>query len=228
MNLINLSKARDTSWKVIAAIFIVVIIVFVLIGLIGALVKFIMDKQSRAVDKDMSKLVVSRTIDNPKEFKRVANIKSQIRFLKASSVPLSILLAALLTWLIYHLIYINSDLHPWNESIFNYETGILSLFYIPDLSTIKYTPPFGFDNSEFKWLYEAKPFTDEKITNYVIFILLLVGVIYYLVCVQAYAARKRRINKLSKSIYSQNLETMDLEKFYNSGMKLKSDETNKE
>lgn len=221
MNMI-LNKFWDTSWKVLVVVFLVVIILFVLIGLIGALVKFIMDKQAKAVDKDMSKLVISRTIDNPKEFKKIANAKSQKRFLKASIAPIIILFITLIIRLIYHLIY-----GRWDENIFGREDGILSLLYLLDWSSVKYSPPFGFNFSEFVW-DPPTPFKDERITNYVIFITLVTGTIYYLVCTQAYASRKIRINKLSKSIYSQDLDKMDLEKFYNSGMKLKKDSSEEE
>ena len=43
---------KDVSWKVILVIFLVVIIFFVLIGLIGKLIEIIMTKQGKAVEKD--------------------------------------------------------------------------------------------------------------------------------------------------------------------------------
>lgn len=210
------------NWrKILLVIFFIIIFVFVIIGLIGALVRFIMKKQAKAVDKDMSKMVVSRLIDNPKDFKEIANIKSMDRFFKASPLPICLLLGALILYLIYGFTF-----QRWTDSLLSRETGIGSLLYLLDFSSIEYVPPLGINWDKIVWL-EPAPFSDERIFNYFIFLLTFIGGIIYLIDVQAYVARKYRINKLSKEIYSVDLGKMDLSSFYNNSIKNVDDKNEK-
>ncbi len=210
----------ENWWKILLIIFFIVIFVFVLIGLIGALIRFIMRKQAKAVDKDMGKLIVSRLIDNPKDYKEIANIKSMDRFFKASALPLSLLFVALILYLIYGFTF-----SRWSDSLLSKETGIGSLFYLLDFSSIKYIPPLALDWEKIVW-FAPSPFTDERIFNYFIFAFTFSGGIIYLIDVQAYVARKYRINKTAKEIFSANLDKIDLGTFYNGQMK-NVDENNK-
>ncbi len=210
----------ENWWKILLIIFFIVIFVFVIIGLIGALIRFIMKKQAKAVDKDMGKLIVSRLVDNAKDYKEIANIKSMDRFFKASALPLSLLLVALILYLIYGFCF-----SRWTDSLLSRETGIGSLFYLLDFSSIKYIPPLALDWEKIVWFTPA-PFKDERIFNYFIFLFTFSGGIIYLIDVQAYVARKYRINKTAKEIYSANLDKIDLSTFYNGQMK-NVDENNK-
>ena len=206
-----LNKFFDVSWKVLLVIFFIVVIVFILFGLIGMLIRCILKVQSKAVDKDMAYLVTSRVCDNSKDFNKYAHIKSMDRFFKASLFPFIFFFLTLILYLIYHLVFKE---HPWFESIFNRETGISSLFYSFDFSKVEYVPPLGFDFDKVI-VTPPTPFNNERIFNYFIFFFLLIGLIWYLVNVMAYIARSYRISKMSKKIYSANLDKMDLSSFYN-------------
>ncbi len=219
MNVLANNKYLEVSWKVILVIFLIVIIFFILIGLIGKLIEIIMTKQAKAVDHDMANLVMSKVIDNKKEFKKIALYKSRVRFLKASIYPLIILFIAFLIWFIY-----GCTINNFHQSIFDRETGIRSLFYELDFSSIEYYPPFGIAWDKLVWI-KPTPFNDARITNYFIFLFLITGIIWYLVDTQAYVARLYRINKLSKTIYSMNLDNVDLQTFYSN--KIKNVEDNK-
>ncbi len=213
MNVLASNKFLDVSWKVILVIFLVVIAFFILFGLIGRLIEIIMQKQGKGVDHDMGNLVLSKVVDNKKDFKKIATYKSRKRFLKASITPLIILLIAFLIWIVYA-----CAINNFSQSIFNRETGIMSLFYELDFSSIEYYPPFGIAWDKLVWI-KPTPFTDARITNYFIFLFLITGVIWYLVVTQAYVARMFRINKLSKTIYSMNLDNVDLQTFYSNKIK---------
>lgn len=206
-----LNKFFDVSWKVLLVIFFIVVIVFILFGLIGMLIRYILKVQSKAVDKDMAYLVTSRVCDNSKDFKKFAHIKSMDRFFKASLYPFIFFLITLILYLVYHLAF---NEHPWFESIFNRETGISSLFYSFDFSKVEYVPPLGF-NFDKVIVTPPTPFNDERIFNYFIFLFLVIGLVWYLINVMAYIARSYRISKMSKKIYSANLDKMDLSSFYN-------------
>ena len=203
LNSLYLNKFFDVSWKVLLVIFFIVVIVFILFGLIGMLIRYILKVKSKAVDKDMAYLVTSRVCDNSKDFKKYAHIKSMDRFFKASLYPFIFFFITLILYLVYHLVFKE---HPWFESIYDRETGIASLFYIFDFSNVSYVPLI---------IIEPSPFTDERIFNYFIFFFLVIGLVWYLINVMAYIARSYRISKMSKKIYSANLDKMDLSSFYN-------------
>lgn len=211
MSYIILDSVNKNNWiKIILVIIAILIFVFVLIGLIGALIKKIFIYQGKQVDKDMGKLVTSRVCDNPKDFKKFAQIKSMKRFFKVSQFPIILLFLALITYIIYGSIY-----HSWNESLLNRESGIASLFYTFDFK------PFFEKWPNIEWdaiiVYQPTPFKDQRIFNYFIALFTFSGTIIYLIDVAAYIARKYRINKMSKKIYSANLDNMDLSSFYNVG-----------
>ena len=161
LNSLYLNKFFDVSWKVLLVIFFIVVIVFILFGLIGMLIRYILKVQSKAVDKDMAYLVTSRVCDNSKDFKKYAHIKSMDRFFKASLYPFIFFFITLILYLVYHLVFKE---HPWLESIYDRETGIASLFYIFDFSNVTYVPPLGFDFGKLI-IIEPSPFTDERIFN---------------------------------------------------------------
>ena len=213
VNFLILNKAWDVTWKTLLIIFLIAIILIVLIGLLGNLIRFIMRYQAKAVDKDMSKYLVSRVIDNPKEFKEIAYKKSNDRFFKIFWLPFSLGMISLFLWIGYH-----ASFGRWDESIFNRETGIASLFYGLDFSSIEFLPPLGFNWDEWVWI-EPNVFNDERIFNYFIFLFALLSISIYLIIVQAYVARNYKIRKLSKSLFSANLDKMDLNNFYNQDKK---------
>ncbi len=213
MIFVDFNKFFNATWKVILVIALVVVAFFVIFGLIGRLIQIIMEKQGKGVDHDMANLVISKLVDNKKDFKSIATYKSKKRFFKATIPAFIFLLISLILYLIHGFITNN-----FLESIFDNETGVASLFYKLDWSSFKYYPPLGVDWNNLVWI-KPNVFTDLRIFNYFIFLFLLIGVIYYLVCVQAYIARLFRINKLSKTIYSVNLDKIDLQSFYDSKIK---------
>ena len=215
---VDFNKFFNATWKVILVIALIIVAFFVIFGLIGRLIQITMEKQGMGVDHDMANLVISKLVDNKKDFKSIAKYKSRKRFFKASIAPFILLLISLILYLIHGFLINN-----FTESIFDSETGIGSLFYKLDWSSVNYYPPFGIDWNKLIWI---KPvvFQDLRIFNYFIFLFLFIGVVYYLVCVQAYIARSFRINKLSKTIYSVNLDKVDLQSFYDS--KIKNVESN--
>ena len=210
MNLIYfaLSQKTEDLVKAILVIFLIVILVFAIFGFIGNLIEKTMKAQSKKVDVYMTNVVISRICDKPKDFVRIAKEKNRICFFKASIAPIILMLISLIIWVSYHIINGN-----WSESIFDTATGIGTLFYTFDFSKVQYVPPLGFAGITISNYPHF--LTNESITNYIIFVFLIVGYVWYLVNIQAYFSRLYRINQLRKSIYSKDLSTIDITHFYN-------------
>lgn len=220
LNILANSGFLNVSWKTILVIFIILVSLFAFIGLIGLGIKKLMNYYGRGVDNIMSKLVVSRAINNPKDFKKIAFTKSYEKFYKASIAPTLLIITSLGIYTIYHLID-----GSWSESIFDIETGIGTLFHVFDWSTLVYFPPLGFDFENLVMLNEPRFLTGPEMTNYFIFLFGFVGVIYYLFVTLAKVSRDLRIMKLAKTMFRKDLDNVDLNSFYNTNLKMpKSDE----
>ena len=138
--LFNANKFLDSTWKVVLALIFVIIVFFAIFGLIGRLIEMTFKHQGKKIDKFMSPLIVAGLVDDDKSFVKIASKKSKAYFFKTSIIPLFLILAGILTWVIYHSIDGN-----WGESIFNDSTGIGTLFWTWNYDNAKYYPPLGFD-----------------------------------------------------------------------------------
>lgn len=209
INLILLVSEKTQTWLKAVLIFLLVfILVFALLGFIGNLIEKIMKFQGRKVDRYMTNLVLSRLIDKPKDFVRIAKLKNKICFFKASITPIIFALLSFIIWVSYH-----SSIGNWSESILDSKTGILSLFYTFDFSNVKFVPPLGFDGITITNIPHF--ITGPAMTNYFIFAFGFAALVWYLVNVQAYVSRLYRIKILKKTIYSKDLSTLDITHFYN-------------
>lgn len=206
--IVLLSDKTKDFIKVILVIFLVVILLFALLGFIGNLIEKTMKHQAKKVDVYMTNVVISRVCDKPEDFVRIAKLKNKICFYRASIAPIIFGIIAVVIWVTYHLLTQN-----WGESIFDTKTGILSLFYVFDFSNITYVPPLGFAGIEISNYPHL--LTDATMTNYFIFLFGAIAVIWYIINVQAYVARHHRIGQLKKTIYSKDLSTIDITHFYN-------------
>ena len=217
--LFNANKFLDATWKVVLALIFVIIAFFALFGLIGQLFEVIFKHQSKKIDKFVSPLIIAGLIDEEQEFAKIAHKKSKTYFFKSSIIPLTLIFLGLIIWLIYHGVSGN-----WNESIFNDKTGIGTLFFTWDYSNAKYYPPLGFDGI----VLQNKPhfLTNASCINYFIFLFIFIGLIWYLFNVQAYIARYLRIKKLQDSIFSQNLDNIDLANIFSGEFSNKPNQNN--
>jgi|SRR5574344_143506 hypothetical protein len=206
--IVLMSEKSKNVMKAVLIIFLIVILLFALFGFLGTLIEKTMKAQGKKVDRYMTNVVISRVCDKPKDFSRIAKLKNKICFFRASITPIILALVALITWLIYHTIVGN-----WSESIFDTTTGVGTLFYTFDFSQMVYYPPLGFSNI----ITTNTPhfLTNACMTNYFIFLFAGTSVVWYLINVQAYFARLKRIHDLKKSIYSKDLSTIDITHFYN-------------
>lgn len=196
------------TWKTIVALLFIIVAFFAIFGLIGKAIELIMHRQARKVDKFMSPLIISGLIDDDKVFKETAFKKVRIYFFKSSIIPVFLMIASLLMYVIYHSIDGN-----WSESIFDDVTGIGTLFYTWDFSEAEYYFPLGFGGVK---LQNVPHFlTTVQCINYFIFLFGFIGIVWYLFNVQGYIAQSYRIKKLADKMFSQDLDKVDLSTLFN-------------
>lgn len=216
MNYVLLLAAADATqkiqtWlKVILVIFLVFVLAFALLGLLGVLIEKVMIRQGMKIDSLMSNLVFSKVCDNPKKFKKLANEKNRRYFFKTSFIPLLLMGLGVALYFIYHAAF---HIEGY-QSIFNTETGVASLLYLFKFEALQSGE--GFLSLGFKIVTTNYPhFVEFPATfNYFIFLFFFSGFIWYLVNIQAYVSRKYRIHYLANKMFTKDLSTIDLSHFY--------------
>ena len=202
-----LIKLSESDKRILIAILLLVVLVFVVAGFIGSIIYRIMKWQGKKIDTMCRDVVITRTITDAKHFKKYAAKKNNRAFFKESRIPLLILVVAGLTYLISCLV-----LKTWPYDIFDYQkTGFTTLFYIWDFSDC-YQEFFGVRLLS-KWptnTINTPHFSVEALGSYIFVVTFLVGIIWYLLTIQRFIARILRINRLADSIYSKSLENYNM------------------
>lgn len=100
-NLLLSLKLSETDKRLLIAVFLLLILVFLIFGLLYDSIKAIMDKQGKRVDSMMNLIVGSGLIVSRKQFKKIAHHKSDVYFYKVTRVYVIILAIAGLLHLTY-------------------------------------------------------------------------------------------------------------------------------
>ena len=210
-----LVKLTENEKRLIIALLIAVILVFVLIGFLGILVKKIMLSQAHRADTFMYDLVITKTVENPHHFRQVANKKNHRLLFKQSWLPFLILLISIAFLLTYMSISSN-----WDLNVFDYYgtngtngEGFATLFFIFDFPNAPRADFFGIIIiSDWPPILSSPYLSLNAWPSYVFVPLFLTGGVWYLVCVQAFIARTYRILVQSKKVFEKRLDNYDATK----------------
>ena len=202
MLLIQLS---ETDKRVLFALLIIFILLVVIIAYIGYLINVVMKRQGKRIEQYVSDVVFTRVITDPKHFKQYARKKNWQIFYKKSKWPILLVAAAFILLLVYE-IFNNFAYNPFSS-----ENGFGTLLFSWDFADPELYQTFFGIKLISKWpaLSNTPHFVAEAWCGYIFVPLFLIGVIWYLGCVQALIARYLHISKLSESIFSKNLENFN-------------------
>lgn len=190
--------------RILFALLLVFVLVFILIGFIGKLIQVIMRRQGERIDDQINVAVRLNVIKNKKHFISYADKKNWRIFFMKSWVPILIILAGVLTLIIHNAISGN-----WSYDVWDYQTtGIGTWFFIWDFTDPSaWTTVFGIPVlSSWPPLISMPHWSWEAWASYIFIICVFFGGGWYLFNVQAVIARFIRIRKLAKSIYSPKLD----------------------
>ena len=196
--LISLS---ENDKRLIFALLIVLILVFVLIGYIGFLITRVMKWQGKKLDSLVADPIVTHVITTKKHFFRYARKKNWRLFFKQSYIAILIMLTGGLVLLIRSAI-----MKDFSYNVFDYEkTGFGTLLFLWDFS--KCIQPQG-GAVLFNWptLINTPHFMVEAIVSYVFVISILVGGVWYLVALQSLISRTIRMYQLSTTVFEKSLD----------------------
>lgn len=205
----------ENDKKLLIALAIAVILIFVLIGFLGLLVKKIMTAQANRADTFMYDLVITKTLKNPRHFRRVGFKKNHRLLFKQSWLPFLLILVSVSFLLIYMAITGN-----WTLNVFDYYgtngtdgEGFATLFFIFDFPAAPRTEWFGFSIvSGWPPILSSPYLSVNAWASYVFVPIFATGALWYIVCVQAFIARTFRILVKSKKVFEKLLDNYDATK----------------
>ena len=203
MNLVLLIQLTETDKRLLIALCLVLILVFVLIGLLGSLIIRTMKWQGKKCDTLVSDVVTNKIVTTPQQLKKYARKKNSRYFLKQAWIPIIFIVIGVITLVIHNIVNKN-----WAYNPFNSTDGFGTLLFLwnfkdPD----SYTAVFNIKVLA-KWppLYNQPHFVIEGIYSYIAIPFLVIGAIWYLVTAQAYLARTIRAHRLCKQVFEKSLE----------------------
>ena len=193
----------ENDKRVILALLLLLVLVFVLIGFIGTIIVRVMKHQGKKIETAVHDAVITRVIVDKKHFKQYAYKKNNQFFFQETWIALLLIAIAWLALLITCIIR-----KDWQYDLFDHQKeGFTTLFWLWDFSDC-YGEFFGIRILN-KWpttLINSPHFSPDAIGYYIFVPFFLTGVIWYLIAVQRYIARLIKIHKLASSIYSKSLE----------------------
>lgn len=190
----------ENDKRLIFAILIVLILVFVLIGYIGFLVTKVMKWQGKKLDTIVADPVVTRVITDKHHFIRYARKKNWRLFFKQSYIAILILLFAATILIIRDAIYRDFSYNPFNK-----DNGFGTLLFVWDFSVCFRREGISLI---LNWpaLVNTPHFVWEAWGGYLFTIALLIGGIWYIIALQALIARTIRMFQLATSAFEKSLD----------------------
>ena len=209
MNLFFLIQLTETDKRIIIALCLVLILVFVLIGLLGSLIIRTMKWQGKKCDTLVSDVVTHKIVTNSKQLKKYARKKNSRYFLKQAWIPVLFMVIAGLVYVIH-----NAVIKDWSYNPFNIETGFGSLFFVWDFSNcIKREGAALVLN----WpvLVNTPHFEVNAIVSYIFMSSMIVGGAWYLVTLQSLVSRTIRMYYISTKAFEKSLDGFNQNVQYN-------------
>ena len=205
MNPILLIKLTENDKRIIIAIFLILILIFVLIGVIGSLIVRTMKWQGKKCDTLVSDVVTNHVVTTPFQLRLYARKKNSRYFIKQAWIPILLILAGVLTIIIRDAVK-----QDWAYNPFNINDGFGTLFFVWDFENAPRTTIFGFTLiSDWPPFANEPHFEQAAIISYIAVPLVIIGGIWYLVVAQAYLARTIRAYQLSKKVFEKSLDNFD-------------------
>ena len=197
----------ENDKRLLIALLLVLILVFVLIGYIGMLVTRIMRWQGKKLDNHVADVLMTKVIDNKKKFIPYALKKNFRLFFKQSWIPIVIMLVATGFLLAKDIIDHNFSYNPFNS-----HDGFSTLLFLWDFGNDEYyTTIFGIKVlSTWPALINEPHLVKEAWVSYIFVPGAFIGGLWYLWAVQSFISRLIRMFKLSRTVFDKNLDNFNI------------------
>lgn len=203
--ILYMAKLSEDSKRLLIAFLFLFIIFFIIVGCIGILVKKVMKKQADGADDMMYNVIRAGIFKKKSDLIKFGMKKNHLVFFRQAWKPFIVMAAASVILLLYCIIMNN-----WSVDIFDYKTdGFGTLFHIFDWSNTPKTKVFGITLiADWPPLLSSPHWSWEAWGSYIFVPAMLVGLLWFMFCVQAYIARSWRIFKVAKKVFSRTIDDL--------------------
>lgn len=204
--MVGLIKLTENDKRLIIALILIIVLLFFIIGCVVRVVKKTMHTQANGADKILHNVVEANIFTKESQLIRFGIRKNWRVFFKKARIPFCIMLAASLIMIIYCI-----TMNNWHVNLFdNKDEGIGTLFHTFKWSQTPKTKFFGITIiCDWPPLAYAPHWSWKAWGAYIFVPAMLVGSLWFLICVQAYIARSFRIRKIAKNIFNRPINNID-------------------
>ena len=201
--MISLIKLTENDKRLIIVLLLLFILVFVIAGYVGLLVRKIMSSQAAKAEDMLHDVVEAGVITNERKLFFFGIRKNWREFFRRAWIPFLIMLIGTTVLLLYCVFSRN-----WSYNIWDYEKqGFNTLFYVHDWSVFYASSEEGFVITWPK-LLSTPHLSGEAWASYIFVPSMIVGGAWFTFQVQGYIARTIRIYKISKTAFRKTMENV--------------------
>lgn len=201
--MISLIKLTENDKRLIIVLLLVFILLFVIAGYVGLLVRKIMKAQGAKADDMIHDVVEAGVITSERKLFFFGIRKNYREFFRRAWLPFLIMLVGG-TVLLFYCIFSRN----WHHNIWDYEKeGFNTLFYVHDWSSFFQSNSDGF---AINWpkLVSSPHISGEAWVSYIFVPSMIVGGSWFTFQVQGYIARTVRLYSLSKKAFRKTMENV--------------------
>lgn len=198
----------ESEKRIAFVILLFLVVALLIVVAIGFLIHKAMRAQAKRIETEVYDVVTLKVVKNKKEFKSYARRKNGRIFVKQIWIPILLISIAAIVLLVRGIIKNNFAYNPLNKN-----DGFLTVLWLWDFQNPDYYSKFFGIKLLSSWpaLINEPHLVADAWASYVAVPLTLIGIIWYILAVQAFFARFFRINKLAKSIYNKDLSEFKFE-----------------
>ena len=206
IDFVTLISLSENDKRLLIALLLVLILVFVLIGYIGMLITRVMRWQGKMLDNLVADVLYTRVVTTRKHFFAYANKKNWRYFFKQSWIAIVIIAVSFLVLVIRNAIAKDFSYNP-----FDMEKGFGSLLFLWDFKNPDYYTKIFNITILASWpdLINKPHFVAEAWASYIFVPGIIIGGIWYLWAVQSFIARTLRMIRLSRTAFDKNLDNFN-------------------
>ena len=199
------AKLSEDSKRLLIALLFALIVFFIIVGCIGLIVTKIMKKQAEGADNMLYDVIRAKIFNRKADLIKFGIRKNHRVFFRQAWKPFIVMVAASVILILYCLIMNN-----WDVDIFDYKTeGIGTLFHVFDWANVPKAKVFGITLiADWPPLLSSPHWSWDAWGAYIFVPAMLVGLLWFMFCVQAYIARTFRIFKIGKKVFSRTIDDL--------------------
>ncbi len=197
--LISLSESDK---RVLISLLLILILVFILIGYLVKLFKYIIKVQCDFVDKSMYDILDANLVTDKNKFFKISFEKNRRKFYFDSRIPMIVIIIVFLVIFGYQIVisnfswaFIASNLSDAHFELSWPTTKLFGIPVISDWPTISKASEFHFDRFD-AWL------------TYILFIAFVYGFIHFLICSTALLVRNIHTIKIGNEYFRKDLKEL--------------------